>query len=248
MPVMEINAPALSIRDVFVSYGTRQVIGGLDFSVASGETFGLIGLNGVGKTTLIKAILSLREQNAGNISIFGRKQTDIAAKRKIAYLPERFEPPPFLTGLEFLRFSARFYGFSVRDEQISQEAESVMLDPAVLKNRVHTYSKGMRQKLGLISIFLTGCPLLILDEPMSGLDPRARALVKDALRRVHEDGRAVFLSSHILADMSEICDRVGVLSGGRMVFTGTPGDLCRQGGNDNIERAFLNVIDHKSAA
>ena len=239
---------ALSIRSVSISYGRRKVIDGMDLSVVQGETFGLIGLNGVGKTTLIKTVLGLREPDEGDIAVFGMARSNEAGKRKLAYLPERFEPPSFLTGMEFLRFSMRLYGIAPDADAIIREAEGVMLDPAVLKNRVQTYSKGMRQKLGLISVFLTQCPLLILDEPMSGLDPRARALVKDALARVHAGGRTVFLSSHILSDMSEICDRVGVLDHGRMAFTGSPGALCKTGGSDNIERAFLNVIDEKKAA
>lgn len=244
----EDKVPALSVCGVSVSYGRRKVIDRLDLSVGRGETFGLIGLNGVGKTTLIKTILGLREPDEGKTKIFGMECASSAAKKKVSYLPERFEPPPFLTGMEFLRFSMKLYGLVADEERIAKESEFVMLAPSVLKNRVQTYSKGMRQKLGLISVFLTGCPLLILDEPMSGLDPRARALVKDALVRVHGEGRTVFLSSHILSDMSEICDRVGVLDGGNMVFTGTPEELCNRGGSDNIERAFLNVVAEKVAA
>ena len=244
----EHDVSALSVRDVSVSYGRRKVIDRLDLFVGQGETFGLIGLNGVGKTTLIKTVLGLREPDTGEIAIFGMARADVSAKKKIAYLPERFEPPSFLTGMEFLRFSMRLYGIAADKERIVREAEGLMLDPAVLENRVQTYSKGMRQKLGLISVFLTGCPLLILDEPMSGLDPRARALVKDALARVHGEGRTVFLSSHILSDMNEICDRVGVLDRGGMAFTGTPKELCGRGGSDNIERAFLSIIDDKKAA
>lgn len=243
------DVSALSVSGVSVSYGRKKkVINGLDLSVAQGETFGLIGLNGVGKTTLIKTILGLRRADAGGIALFGLPCAHADARKQIAYLPERFDPPSFLTGMEFLRFSAKLYGIAVDSARAAEEAERLALDPAVLKNRVQTYSKGMRQKLGLISVFLTGCPLLILDEPMSGLDPRARALVKDVLARIRTGGRAVFLSSHILSDMSEICDRVGVLDGGNIVFTGTPAGLCSRGGDGNIERAFLKVIGDKVAA
>jgi len=113
---------------------------------------------------------------------------------------------------------------------------------------VQTFSKGMRQKLGLLGTLLTGCPLLILDEPMSGLDPRARAFVKDMLRDVKAQGRTVFLSSHILSDMQELCDRVVVLHDTKFQFEGPPQGLLQVGQSDNIERAFLNVIDgHKAA-
>ncbi|HEY8190791.1 MAG TPA: ABC transporter ATP-binding protein [Alphaproteobacteria bacterium] len=238
---------ALSVRGVSISYGRRQVINKLDLEIKKGDTFGLIGLNGVGKTTLIKTVLGLRNPDAGDIRVFG----DIArsgGNRKVAYLPERFEPPSFLSGKEFLEFSLKLYGITRPRAQIEDAAGGLMLDPAVLKSRVQTYSKGMRQKLGLLSVLLTDCPLLILDEPMSGLDPRARALVKDVLGRVRKEGRTIMFSSHILADMNEICDDTAVLSGGAIIFIGTPAALCAAGGDGNIERAFLNLIDRKMAA
>jgi ABC-2 type transport system ATP-binding protein len=106
----------------------------------------------------------------------------------------------------------------------------------------------MRQKLGLMGAMLTGCDLMILDEPMSGLDPLARARVKDLILRCRDEGRTVFLSSHILADMDEICDRVAILHGGRIGFTGPPSDFRAQMGSDNLERAFLHFIEQKDAA
>lgn len=238
---------ALSICNVHISYGRREVIGGLSLDVPEGQSFGLIGLNGVGKTTLIKTILGLREYQQGTIMIQDRDRHHHDSKKLIAYLPERFDPPWFLSGIEFLRFSMRLYKTAATSDEIAAGAARLALDPAVLKNRVQTYSKGMRQKLGILATLMTGCPLLILDEPMSGLDPRARALVKDMLQEARRAGRTIFLSSHILADMNEICDQVGIISHGRLVFTGTPEDLKKDGGNDNIERAFLNIIDRQEA-
>lgn len=239
---------ALSIRDIHVSYGARKVLDGLSLDVASGEMFGLMGLNGVGKTTMIKSILGLRDPDAGHIDIFGSDRLSMQSKRKLAYLPERFDPPWFLTGIEFIRFSLKLYKAPFVLSDVEAAATQLALDPAVLKNRVQTYSKGMRQKLGLLATLLTGCPLLILDEPMSGLDPRARAYVKDMLRAVKGQGRTVFLSSHILSDMYELCDRVVVLHDRKFRYEGTPAGLCSHGLSDNIERAFLNVIDGHVAA
>lgn len=238
----------LEIDGVHIAYGSRAVINGLSASIPSGETFGLIGLNGVGKTTLIKTILGLRDHQQGVISIAGRDRYHPESKKLIAFLPERFDPPWFLSGIEFIRFSLSLYSVSLDDATIHAYSERLALDPAVLKNRVQTYSKGMRQKLGILATLLTECPLLILDEPMSGLDPRARTLVKDMLQEAKAAGRTIFLSSHILADMNEICDRVGVLSGGKLVFTGTPDGLKKEGGNDNLERAFLSILEKQDAA
>jgi len=242
------SASILDVRNVHIAYGKREVVSGLSLAVAEGESFGLIGLNGVGKTTLIKTILGLREHAKGEISVRGKDRHHPDSKKLIAYLPERFDPPWFLSGMEFLRFSMKLYGVSKAQDEIFAHSSRLALDPAVLKNRVQTYSKGMRQKLGILATLLTGCPLLILDEPMSGLDPRARALVKDLLLEARAAGRTVFLSSHILADMNEICDRVGVINNGNIVFSGTPEGLRKEGGTENMERAFLNVIDRQQAA
>ncbi|MGB0720085.1 MAG: ABC transporter ATP-binding protein [Bdellovibrionales bacterium] len=245
----EKTAPLLNVENVSVSYdGANPVIHDINMAPQAGEFYGLIGLNGAGKTTLIKAILGLREQDAGKIEIFGKPCTDQEAKKNLAFLPERFEPPWFLSGLEFLRFSMRLYGQRVEDKVFYEYAEKVALDPDALKRRVQTYSKGMRQKLGLLGTVLTNCKLLILDEPMSGLDPKARTLVKDMLLEIKAADRTVFLSSHILADMDEICDRVSVMHNGTIGFSGPPKDLKQQTGCKNLERAFLHFIEKPAAA
>ncbi len=245
---MTSSTPLLEIKDVRIAYGKREVVSGISLSVPEGQAFGLVGLNGVGKTTLIKTILGLREYAHGSIAIQGRDRNHPDSKKLIAYLPERFDPPWFLSGMEFLRFSMSLYGASKTQDEIFASSTRLALDPDVLKNRVQTYSKGMRQKLGILATLLTGCPLLILDEPMSGLDPRARALVKDALLEAGKANRTVFLSSHILSDMNEICDMVGVVSDGRLIFYGTPEELRKEGGSDNMERAFLSVVDRQQKA
>ncbi len=239
---------ALSIQDVRVSYDKTRVLHGLTLDIAEGETFGLMGLNGAGKTTLIKSILGLREVESGAIRVFGQERLAEQGRRQYAYLPERFDPPWFLKGMEFLSFSAQLYRQPLDDAQARAAALRLGLDPLALDRRVQTYSKGMRQKLGLMGTVLTGCGLFILDEPMSGLDPRARAAVKDMLLETKKQGKTIFLSSHILADMDEICDRVAVLHEGHLLYTGTPGALKAHAAADNLERAFLKCIEQPRAA
>lgn len=237
-----------SIENVTVDYGKGTVVEDICLDVEAGETFGLIGLNGTGKTTLIKVALGLLEQKSGIVRIFGKDSGNKNSRENLAFLPERFDPPWFLSGMEFLKFSLDLYRQPFDKNLMIEKAEQLALDPAALRRRVQTYSKGMRQKLGLIATVLTNCKLLILDEPMSGLDPMARSRVKDMLESCKKEGRTIFLSSHILADMDEICDRVAVLNGGAIRYVGTPEELRRQTGCDHLERAFLYFIGQKDAA
>jgi ABC-2 type transport system ATP-binding protein len=233
----------LSIQQAKISYGKTQVVHGIDLEIEQGETFGLIGLNGAGKTTLIKSMLGLREMDSGSIYVSGHDRMSVQSRAQYAYLPERFDPPWFLSGIEFIKFSLSLYKAPFDDASIRQAAVKLALDPAALDRRVQTFSKGMRQKLGLIATVMTGCSLFILDEPMSGLDPRARAKVKDMLLETKASRQTIFLSSHILSDMDEICDRVGVLHKGFLLYAGPPAGLKQQTGADHLERAFLKLIE-----
>lgn len=237
---------ALDIESLCADYDRRAVIHDISLKVPAGQTFGVVGLNGVGKTTMIKCILALKEPSAGSIRVFGASNDSSESRGQVAYLPERFDPPWFLTGGEFVRFSSSLYGREVGEDEIRATCEALALDPEVLGRRVQTYSKGMRQKLGLIATIVTGCRMLILDEPMSGLDPLARALVKKLLRQVKAQGRTIVLSSHILSDMDEICDQIAVVDDGKIHFIGAPRVLRDQSGEETLERAFLKTI-HKAA-
>ncbi|MBI1328157.1 MAG: ATP-binding cassette domain-containing protein [Alphaproteobacteria bacterium] len=234
--------PVLNLDKVSIEYSGVPAVKEVSWLVQPGETCGLIGLNGAGKTTLIKSILGLRQSKTGNLAVFGSSDRGTALKSRISYLPEKFEPPWFLTGLEFIVFTLRLYKRKVDIQEVETLSRQLALDPAVLKRRVQTYSKGMRQKLGLIATIVSGCDLLILDEPMSGLDPQARRLVKDTILS-HKGQKTVLLSSHILSDMDEICDKVVIIHKGRLLFQGTPEALKTQTGAEILEKAFISIID-----
>lgn len=238
----------LEINNVSAGYDKKNVIHDINLDVQRGEFFGLIGLNGAGKTTLIKSILGLKRQSAGEIKLFGQSNTSREGKKHMAFLPERFDPPWFLSGMEFLKFSASLYNAPLKEEAVYEAADKLALDKAALKRKVQSYSKGMRQKLGLMGTILTGCDLFILDEPMSGLDPLARTLVKDMLLGAKAEGKTIFLSSHILADLDEICDRVSVLHNGIIQYTGTPKGLKESTKGENLERSFLHFIENAKVA
>lgn len=236
------SAVFLDIKGVSAGYGDGNVIHDISLSVEAGETFGLIGLNGAGKTTLIKTILGLKDASAGSITIKGAESGSAEAKKNLAFLPERFEPAWFLNAYEFIAFTLKLYGEKPDKAKADAMAEKLGLKVSYLSKRAQTYSKGMRQKLGVMATLLTSCPLLILDEPMSGLDPLARAQVKGILQEAKAQGRTVFLSSHILSDMEELCDRVGIIHNGTIAFTGKPADLLLQSRETQLEGAFLKLI------
>mgnify|MGYP000339013905 CR=1 FL=1 len=219
-------------KNITAGYGDDPAIRNINLEIPKGKIFGLIGLNGAGKTTFIKTVLDLLKADKGSILTDG----------EVVYLPEKFEPPAFLSGYEFLRFALSFYNKSASDDDIKDNAGQLALQLEALSRRCNTYSKGMKQKIGLMSAFMSPAPVIILDEPMSGLDPLARACVKDKILECRKAGRTVFLSSHILADMDEICDTIAVIDQGVVKFTGTPKALKKQGKEDYLERAFLSII------
>jgi len=233
----------LFIEDVHKSYDNRKVLEEIGFSLVPGEIFGLIGLNGAGKTTLIKIILDLVKSEQGKVQIFGMPSTNLNSRRQLSYLPEKFQPSRYLKGLEYLDLALSYYGKKLDVEQARNNAVHLDLDPRVLDARVGSYSKGMGQKLGLLGAFMMDASLLLLDEPMSGLDPRARIKLKDMLLAAKNQGKTIFFSSHILSDLDEICDRIGVIHNGRLVYIGTPGSFKKQYSEASLEKAFLRSIE-----
>jgi ABC-2 type transport system ATP-binding protein len=236
-------APALRFGQVGQSYGAERVLNDFDLVVGGGEFFGLVGINGAGKTTLVKSLLDLCEVDKGTIEIFGIRHRRTESRRRLAFLPERFSPPYFLRGEEFLRYMSRLYGCSHDEARVGEVLAALDLAPAVLRRPVRELSKGMAQKLGLAGCLLSGRDLLVLDEPMTGLDPKARALFKQQLLRARDSGRTVFFSTHLLADVEALCDRMGILHDGSLRFVGTPQECCRTYQASTLERAFMRCIE-----
>jgi ABC-2 type transport system ATP-binding protein len=181
--------------------------------------------------------------DAGRIEIFGTSHTDNRARARLAFLPERFMPPYFLTGRDFLGYMLRLDERAVEDDRVHAMFAALELEAAALDKPVRSYSKGMTQKLGLAACLLAEPDLLILDEPMSGLDPLARASVKQLLRRLREQGRTLFFTSHALSDVEEICEHMVVLHQGSLRFCGSPRALMQRYACDAMEPAFLKCIE-----
>jgi len=234
--------PALRLHQLVKRHGRATVLDGVDFALAPGELFGLIGVNGAGKTSLLHCVLDLSAPDAGTITVFGLPHTAPAARAPLAYLPERFLPPYFLNGREFLRYMMTLHGRAYDETAVAAMLGALELDPQALRRTVRDYSKGMTQKLGLAACLLAAKPLLVLDEPMSGLDPKASALLKRQLRAARDGGAAILMTSHALADVEQLCDRIGILHNGRLLFCGTPADCRARFGGADLEQAFLACI------
>jgi len=243
MPAVSAMTALLEFASVSKRFGRRTVLADVNLSVARGEAVGLVGINGAGKTTLIRALLDLGRIDGGHISIAGRAHTATAARAHLAYLAERFSPPWFATGFELLRHLCALQGVAFDGAAARAEAAGLDLDVEALDRPTREYSKGMAQKLGLIAAILPGCPLLVLDEPMSGLDPKARALIKRRLLALRASGTTLFFSTHLLPDVEALCDRVAVLHAGRIVWQGAPESMLTHYRARDLETAFLTAID-----
>jgi ABC-type multidrug transport system ATPase subunit len=239
---------AIEVAGLYARYEQIDVLEDITLEVHEGEILGLIGLNGAGKTTLLKAILMLIAPVAGSVLLFGQPHDQPSSRARLAYLPEKFQPPSHLCGHDFVRLSLAFYGERVSRAVTCALAEEIDLDPAALRRPIRSYSKGMAQKLGVLATLLTGRPLLILDEPMSGLDPKARVLLKRQLAAARARGRTIFMSSPILADHDGLCDRVAVMHRGRLGYVGSPAGLKESQGAATLETAFLASIEPTRAA
>jgi len=229
-------------NQVSKSYGKVQVLRAVDLEVAPGEFLGLAGLNGAGKTTLIKCMLDFCRIDGGQIELFGLPHVQPHARARLAFLPERFVPPYYLTGRGFLSFMLRLQERGYDEREVLEMLGALDLDAGALDQPVGSYSKGMTQKLGLAACFLSRRDLYVLDEPMSGLDPKARACVKALLSRLRTAGATLFFTSHTLSDMEEVCDRMVVLHQGVPYFSGAPRGLCEHYGESSMEKAFLRCI------
>jgi ABC-2 type transport system ATP-binding protein len=236
------SAPALRISSLHKSYGNAVALADFSLEIAAGEFFGLVGANGAGKTTLIKCALDFCDIQSGSIDIFGTPHRQTAARSRLAFLPERFTPPHYLNGRDFLRYLSGLHRRPYDEARACAMLAALELDAAALARPARAYSKGMTQKLGLAACLLSGKDLLILDEPTSGLDPKARALLKQELKAQHGAGRTLLMTSHALHDVGEMCGRMAVVDRGRLRYAGTPAEFIARYRAADLEQAYLACI------
>ena len=210
----------------FLHLKKKRSLEGLTMQVEGGEVFGFLGPNGAGKSTTIKLLVGLIFPDAGSASILGKPITDIEMHRDIGYMPEQPYFYDYLTAAEVLDYFARFHDLTAADrsERVARMLKKVGLETA-RKIQLRKYSKGMLQRVGLAQAILHDPKVVILDEPMSGLDPIGRREVRDIILELKREGRTVLFSTHILSDAEMLCDRVGVIVGGKLRGVGAPGEM-----------------------
>lgn len=199
----------------------REILKGISFSVEAGEIFGYLGPNGAGKTTTLKCALGLIFPDQGDIEIFGHPHLSLKAKERLGYLPENPYFYEYLTGAEFLDFYARLFLLEKKEkeERIAGLLRLVGLERAA-HLQLRKFSRGMLQRIGLAQALINDPVLVFLDEPLGGLDPLGRKELRDVIIRLKQEGKTIFLCSHILQDIEMVCDRVAILVGGRVISQG----------------------------
>jgi len=234
------SATVIEAQNLTKRYGRATAVDGVSFTIAPGEIFGLLGPNGAGKTTTILLLLGLTEISAGQARVLDHNpvREPLAVKRRVGYLPDSVGFYDHLSAADNLRYTARLIGIpsTEREDRIAAALARVQLTE-VANHRVATFSRGMRQRLGLAEIVMKDAAIAILDEPTSGLDPHATAELLTLIRTLKHDGVAVLLSSHLLERVQSVCDRVALFQNGKIALIGTIEELGRQvlGGGFAVE-------------
>ena len=238
----------LEIKNLTKTYkGGKTAVDDLSLRVRAGDIYGFIGHNGAGKTTTIKAVVGIHDFDKGEIRVDGKdvRTQSLACKKAMAYIPDNPDIYEYLTGIQYLNFLADIYQVpgKEREERIRREAEDFGIY-SVLGDLVSTYSHGMRQKLALTGALIHEPKLLVLDEPFVGLDPEASLLLKRKMHAFCEKGSAIFFSTHVLEVAEKLCNRIAVISGGKLIVEGDTKELTR---DKSLEDVFMEVTHHDKA-
>ncbi|AYE35377.1 ABC transporter ATP-binding protein [Clostridium septicum] len=249
-----LNDKVIEIKDLKMSYGNKEVLKGINLEIRKGNIIGYIGPNGAGKSTTVKIILGLVKGFTGEVKVFGQdiSNGDESYKKKIGYVPEVPEIYDSLTGKEYLTFIGQLYGFNYYD--VNRKAKKLMRVlgiEEVYNKRISSYSKGMKQKLIIISSLLHNPDILFLDEPLSGLDANSVMIIKEILAELSRKGKTIFYSSHIMEVVEKISDRIVLINNGNIVADGAFDELqnsCKEGTLEEIFNELTGFNDHKELA
>ncbi len=243
--------PVVTLNQVVFSYDRAEVLHGLSFTLNSGEIVGLLGPNGAGKTTTIKLIAGMLTAADGSVSVCGLPLPEqaVSVKQRIGYVPEAAALFESLTGEEFLELSGRLH--DVDEDPLQARIRSILETFDLYSDRVSrldTYSKGMRQKILIAAALLHSPELILLDEPLSGLDVNASIMIKDLIAALASDGKTILYSSHVLDVVEKVCDRVLILHGGNLIAEGSPEELKSSTHQSTLEEVFRTLTKSESTA
>ena len=223
------------IQNLSKKIGNTTILQEINLEVEQGETFGFLGPNGAGKTTLVKILLDLMSPSSGS------KKLSVS-KEQIGYLPEYPYFYEYLTGRELLEFTGKVFNLNKDqiDNQISVLGEKLNLSNENLQRRVNEYSKGMKQRLGVMQALINDPELIFLDEPFSGLDPLGRKIIRDLIFNLKKNGKTIFFNSHVLSDIEQICDRIAIIHQGQILAVEKVNDVLKK--YKNLEEFFMEQI------
>lgn len=243
---------AIETRSLTVVFHSRRdtvrALDGLNLTVKTGQVFGFLGPNGAGKTTAMHVLLGFIDATSGEARILGRDVRESIARQRIGYLPEHPDMYGFLTGRELLAMTGHL--FLIKRKHLGSRIDNVLQQVGLEEaagRRIATYSRGMMQRISLAQALINNPDLLILDEPTSGLDPLGRMEIREMITDLKNQGKTVFFSSHELSEVELVCDRVAILSKGRIVAEGEPASLA--GSEESLEKYFMRVVatEHQEA-
>lgn len=219
----------IETRDLRKTYGTLEALKGVSIRVEPGEVYGLLGQNGAGKSTLLKILLGIVRKSAGDAELLGAPAGTVNVRAKVGYLPEDHQFPGYHSAFSLMDFYGQLYGLTrnERRTRIPEVLEIVGIRDR-MDNRIRTYSKGMKQRLGIAQAIFHNPEVVFLDEPTDGVDPVGRREIRDLMSRLKGEGKTVFLNSHLLGEVELICDRVAILSKGELAKQGTVAELTKQ--------------------
>jgi|ERR1043166_3419050 ABC-2 type transport system ATP-binding protein len=244
--VVEINNLTKDYEVGFVRKRRVRALNSLSLTVNQGEIFGFLGANGAGKTTTLKLLMGLIFPTAGSARILGSDIADVSMHSRIGYLPENPYFYDYLSALEFLNYCGQIFGLSksARNERSRQLLKRVRLDDSKWNTQLRKFSKGMLQRVGLAQALVNDPEIVFLDEPMSGLDPIGRREVRDLIASLRQEGKTVFMCSHILSDIEVLCDRVAILRGGSLAQVGSLEELRQKtAGRNQVEVVLTGVTE-----
>ncbi len=240
----------IEIKNVSKSYnGTVKAVDNLTITIPDGEIVGFIGPNGAGKTTTIKMITGVSKQDNGSITINGVdiKENALEAKRQFGFVPDSPDMFLRLKGIEYLNFMADIYNVEsdIRKQRIKELAERFDME-SVLSDQMQSYSHGMRQKIVIMGVLVHSPSVWILDEPMTGLDPKSSFILKEMMREHAQSGKTVFFSTHVLEVAEKLCDKVAIINKGKLQFYGTMDEMREHfKSDDSLEKIFLEMTENE---